>query len=244
MAGMTRRSAGSLVLGLAVLLQGCAGVFPRKEPAVAPAVIVPGTGRFEVRKGRPGLVIGAPHGTSDTSTDLVGRELARLTGWGFVVAAGSSRLDADGRRLNVTEEGRRVYQAYQGAVSEAAQGSLLLYVEVHGNGHRESAGRIEIATLGLSLAEAWRLKTLLELIRDSRLGTGEGVQRLEVRVESIDPLRATASVANRYGVLTSRGRALYIDLPRTARTTHREAYTALLADALSQWAALLPPPGR
>jgi hypothetical protein len=261
MARMTRRHAGSLVLGLAVLLHGCAGLVPGKPPAEAPVAVASGRGSFEVRKGRPGLVIGAPHGTSDTSTDVMGRELARLTGWGLVVATGFSRLDADGRRLNVnrptesvpgaparlegaTEEARRVYQAYRQHVSEAAQGSLLLYVEVHGNGHSDSAGRLEIATVGLTREDAWRLKTLLEMIRDSRLDAGGGVPRLEVRVESLDPLRYTASAAKRDGVLASSGRALHIELPRTARTTYREAYTELLADFLAQSAILLAPPAR
>lgn len=258
---MTRRNAGSLVLGLAVLLQGCAGVVSGKQPAAAPAAVRSGQGSFEVRTGRPGLVIGAPHGTSDSSTDLMGRELARLTGWGLVIATGFSRLDADGRRFNVnrptesvpgtaarlegeTEEARRVYQAYRQHVGEAAQGPLRLYVEVHGNGHQESAGRVEIATVGVTREDAWRLKTLLELIRDCRLGAADGVPRLEIRVESVDLLRYTASVAKRSGVLASSGRALHIELPRTARTTYRAAYTELLADFLAQSATLLAAPGR
>jgi hypothetical protein len=129
-------------------------------------------------------------------------------------------------------------------VSEAAQGSLLLYVEVHGNGHPESAERVEIATVGLSRDDAWRLKTLLELIRDSHLGAADGVPRLEVRVDSVDVLRYTASAAKRYGVPASSQRALHIELPRTARTTYREAYTELLADFLAQSAAVLAPPDR
>ena len=258
---MTRRNAGSLVLGVAVLLQGCAGLLPRPEATVAPADAVSARGRFEVRAGRPGLVIGAPHGTSDSGTDIMGRELARLTGWGLVVVTGFSHLDAAGRRLNVnrptesvpgsparleaeTEEARRVYQAYQRHVSEAAQGALLLYIEVHGNGHQESAGRVEIATVGVSREDAWRLKTLLELIRDSRLGAGDGVPRLEIRVESVDPLRYTASAAKQRGALAASRRALHIELPRPARTTYRDAYTELLADFLTQSAAFLAPPGR
>jgi hypothetical protein len=129
-------------------------------------------------------------------------------------------------------------------VSEAAQGPLRLYVELHGNDHTESAGRVEIATVGLTREDAWRLKTLFELIRDSRIGAADGVPRLEVRVESIDPLRYTASAAKQYGVLASSARALHIELPRMARTTYREAYTELLADFLAQSATLLAPPGR
>jgi hypothetical protein len=214
-----------------------------------------------VQKGRPGFVIGAPHGTSDSATDLIGRDLARLTGWSLVVVTGFSHLDADGRRYNVnrptesvpgtparlegeTAAARRVYEEYTRRVTEAAQGPLHLYVEVHGNGRRESAGRVEIATVGLSRDDAWRLKVLLELIRDSRVAAEEGTPRLEILVEPVDPLWYSASAAKQWGVLGASPRALHIELPKAARTTHRETYTAILADFLSQGAALLAPPAR
>jgi hypothetical protein len=212
-------------------------------------------GSFHVWKGRPGVVIGAPHGTSDRDTDIIGRDLARLTGWGLVVATGFSHLDGDGRRFNVnrptesvpgtsarleggSDEAQRVYEAYRRHVTEAAQGPLRLYVEVHGNGRQESAGRVEIATVGLSPDDAWRLKTLFELIRDARLEESQA-PRLDVWVESLDPLRYTASAAKRSGILASSSRALHIELPRAARTAHREVYTGLLGEFLIQSAAVL-----
>jgi hypothetical protein len=268
---MKHRGAGSLVLSLAMLLQGCAGLFSARERLAEPAppvtasvppvtVLVP-PGRIEIQRGRPGFVIGAPHGSSDSATDLIGRELARLTGFSLVVATGFSHLDADGRRFNVNRptesvpgtaarlEGesaaaRRVYLEYRRRVEEAAQGPLRFYVEVHGNGRKESAGRVEIATVGLSRDEAWRLKTLLELIRDARLGGQDDTPRLEVWVESHDPIWYTASAAKQSGVLATSERALHIELPKVARTTYREAYTQVLADFLAQSAALLVPPGR
>ena len=161
----------------------------------------------------------------------------------LVVAMGFSHLGADGRRLNVnrptesvpgtparleaeSEDARRVYEAYRRHVAQAAQGPLRLYVEVHGNAHKESAGRLEIATVGLSREDAWRLKTLFELIRDSRLDD-PAVPRLEVWVESLDPVRYTASAAKQAGMLAVAPRALHIELPRAARTTYREIYTEL-----------------
>lgn len=258
---MTRRGPASLVLGLALLFQGCAGLIagkgPAEEPAPgAPRVAAPG-GTVQGDKGRPGLVIAAPHGTSDSATDLIGRDLARLTGWGLVVATGYSHLDGEGRRFNVnrptegvpgaparleveTDAARRVYQAYRRQVTDAAQGPLRLYVELHGNGRQESAGRMEIATVGVSQDDAWRLKTLLELIRDTRLPAE--VPRLDVWIESLDPLWYTASAAKRSGLLGQVALALHIEIPRAARTTYREAYTTVLADFLIQSAALLLPP--
>lgn len=260
---MTRRGPASLVLGLALFFQGCAGLIAGKESAEAPPASAPRAaaagGAVQVEKGRAGLVIAAPHGTSDAATDVIGRDLAKLTGWGLVVVTGYNHLDAAGRRYNVnrptegvpgtaarleveTEPARQIYQAYRRQVAEAAQGPLRLYVELHGNGRQESAGRLEIATVGVSRDDAWRLKTLLELIRDSRVPPG--IPSLEVWMESLDPLWYTASVAKQSGMLGQVALALHIEIPRAARTTHREAYTTVLADFLIQSASLLLAPPR
>jgi hypothetical protein len=259
---MNLRGAGSLVLSLAMLLEGCAGLLGRDRAAEPVATPTPAqTGRIQIQRGRPGFVIGAPHGTSDSATDLIGRDLARLTGFSLVVATGFSHLDAEGRRYNVnrptesvpgtaarlegeTETARRVYLDYRRSVEGAAQGPLRLYVEVHGNGRKESAGRVEIATVGLSKEEAWQLKTLLELIRDARLAGQESTPRFEVWVESHDPIWYTASAAKQSGVLATSERAIHIELPKAVRTSYREVYTQILADFLAQSAALLVPSGR
>ena len=47
------------------------------------------------------------------------------------------------------------------------------------------------------------------------------VPRLEVWVESLDPVRYTASAAKQAGVLAAAPRALHIELPRAVRTTYR-----------------------
>jgi len=255
------------VVGLALLVQGCAGLITGKDSAEAPApatpaprLAIPG-GSVQVEKGRPGFVIAAPHGTSDIATDVMGRALAKLTGFGLVVATGYANLDGEGRRLNVnrptesapgaaarleveTAAARDVFQAYRRQVAEAAQGTVRFYVEVHGNNRQESAGRMEIATVGISRDDAWRLKTLLEMIRDSRLPLEGDVPRLDVWVESQDPVIYTASAAKQAGILGQTPLALHIELPRVARTTHREVYTTVLADFLIQSAALLLPPPR
>src|SRR6185295_5166209 len=145
---MPTRGRGSLVVGLALFVQGCAGLITGKDSAeipAPPARPAPGPaisgGSVQVEKGRPGLVIAAPHGTSDTATDVLGQTLAKLTGFGLVVATGYSHLDGEGRRYNVnrptesapgaaarleveTAAARQVYQAYRRHVAEAAQGAL------------------------------------------------------------------------------------------------------------------------
>ena len=219
---MPGRAAPSLILGLALLLSGCAGLIGGKQPvsvgdAPRPSLL-PGQGSFDVQKGRPGYVIAAPHGTTDTATDLIGLDLARRTGFSAVVATGFGKLDGQGRRYNVnrptegvpgepprsegeTEAARRVYEAYGRSVAEAAQGPLRFYVEVHGNGHQDTAGRVEIATVGLSTEDAWRLKTLLELVRDAHLRGRPDAPKLEILVDPVDTLRYTASASKSGGVL-------------------------------------------
>ena len=233
---------------LALLAQGCAAA--RVEPEL---VLRPGPLTF--LKGRPGLVIGAPHGRSDAGTDRISSELARRTGFGLVVATYAD-LDSGHRRLNVnrptegvqggspseevwTEQARQAYEAYVERVQAAAQGPLHLYVEVHGNGRQESAGRIEIATVGISREDAWQLKTLLELVRDAHLRSRPEIPRLEVLVEPLDRVYYTASAVKQVGIFKLPQRAIHIELPRVARTLGREAYAAVLADFLAQAAGLL-----
>ena len=250
---MTRSGAGRLLLGLTMLLHGCGGLAQEQQGATIPV----GEGSFQVRKGRPGIVIGAPHGTTDKDTDLIASELAGLTGFGLVVATGFAHVDGDGRRFNVnrptvslagapastegqSDEARRVYDAYRRRVAEAAQGPLLFYVEIHGNANAASVGRVEVATVGLGRDDAWRLKTLFELVRDSQLEDST-VPRLEIWVETLDPVRYTASAAKQGGVLGTAPRALHIELPRAARTTYREPYTKILAAFLTESASFLAP---
>src|SRR5260370_1451481 len=99
---MTRRGAASVALGLALVVQGCAGLIAGKDSADAPAVapagsVGPMAGSVQVEKGRPGIVLAAPHGTSDSATDLMGRELAKLTRFSLVVVTGYTHVDASGR---------------------------------------------------------------------------------------------------------------------------------------------------
>src|SRR5437016_593744 len=111
-------------------------------------------GHIVIKPGRPGFVVAAPHGTTDPQTGDLAAELARRTGFGLVVAAGFA-IDPDTR------------QGYEKRVQEAAQGRLTFYAEIHGNGRRETAGRIEVATGGVDREFAERPRAPLRLIRDA-----------------------------------------------------------------------------
>jgi hypothetical protein len=246
--------AGS-VLALSLVLGSCAAPVIVADPG-------PGVGGITVRPGRAGVVVAAPHGSSDTHTADLAAEIARRTGFGLVIATGFA-LEADtrerpGRRYQVnrplegvpgrppaeeveSDGARRVYEAYEARVREAARGPLGFYAEIHGNNRRESADRIEIATVGLERDDAVRLRTLLELIRDAHLRARPTAPRLDVLVEPADALRYTASGAKRSGILRLPERALHIELPRPARTAWRDVYALILAEFLAETVALTVP---
>ena len=209
------------------------------------------TGEIRLFPGKPGLVIGAPHGTSDEATDVVGREVARRTGFGLVLAMGFAKIDAEGRRFNVNRptqgvpgqppssevysaEARLIYERYVERVKEAAQGPVKLLVELHGNARRESASRIEVATVGVNGEEARQLRILFEQIRDAHLPAWPGAPRLEIVVEPEDRVYFSATGAKEAGVLRLPARALHIELPRVARTRWRAACVGILSQFVSE----------
>jgi hypothetical protein len=242
-----------LALG-SLVVSGCAtsGTLPELEGL---------PGKISGQEGRPGVVIAAPHGSSDARTGEIAAELGRRTGFGVVVATGFN-LEPDtrerpGRRYQVnrpfegtpgrppsedvaSEGARRVYQAYEARVRDVARGPLVFYAEIHGNNHRDAAGQIEIATMGLDRDEALRLRTLLELIRDAHLRANREAPRLEILVEPANAIRYAASGAKRDGILRIPARAVHIELPKAARTDWRETYIAILADFLVQAVPLFP----
>ena len=205
-------------------------------------------------------MVAAPHGTSDLGTGAMAAEIARLTGFGLVIATDFKVSEHPGRRYQVnrpmegmaghpssedveSERARSVYEAYERRVRDAAQGPLAFYAEIHGNSRPESAERVEIATAGVDAEQAQKLRTLFELVRDAHLRARSSAPRLHVRVEPADPLFYTASGARRAGILRLPQRALHIELPRVARQEARELYTLILADFLRE-AIALPLPAR
>jgi hypothetical protein len=241
-----------IVSTLAVLLVGCT-----TRPVVIERTAVPG--HIATRVGRPGVVVAAPHGSSDQGTGEIAAEIARRTGFGLVVATGfnveADQRERSGRRYQVnrpvegmagrppaeevdTAAARSVYEAYERRVRDAAQGPLRFYVEIHGNNRPELANRIEIATVGVDREQADKLRTLLELVRDAHLRARPSVLRAEVRVEPADPVFYAASGAKRGGILRLPQRALHIELPPVARREGRDLYTLILSDFLREAIAL------
>ena len=248
-------------ISVALISAALSGCVPKASVAVPELGSTPG--RLSGTAGRPGVVVAAPHGISDARTADIVAELGRRTGFGVVIATGFNIApdgrDRAGRRYEVnrpfeglpgrppseevaTEAARRVYEAYERRVREIAQGPLVFYAEIHGNSHPDAANRIEIATVGVDRAEAERLKTLCELIRDAYLRADRTAPRLEILIEPADTIRYAATGAKRAGILRLPRQALHIELPKAARVEWRETYTAILADFLVQAFPLPPGP--
>ena len=243
-------------MGLTPLLfSGCAAPSVTIESEPVPR------GHIVGRPGRAGVIVAAPHGTSDKNTGDIAAQISRRTGFGLVVATGFS-IEPDtgeraGRRYLVnrpfegvpgvrlaeevmTAPARSVYDQYERRVREVSGGPLAFYVEVHGNGRRESADRIEVATVGVDREHALQLRTLFELTRDAHLRTDREAPRLRILVEPADQLFYTASGAKRAGILRLPQRALHIELPKAARVDWRDLYTAILADFVNEAVSLRP----
>jgi hypothetical protein len=233
---------------------------PPAPPPPPPSVLeAPGGGRIAVKPGRAGHVVAAPHGDSDLHTAEIATEVAERSGFSLVIAtdfwtdprtvAGPRRRHHVNRPLEgvpgrpaseevATPAARDTYLTYERRVQEAAQGPLLFYAEIHGNGRLESAARVEIATIGVDADLAVRFRTLFELIRDAHLRGRPGVPRLEIVVDPADTIYFLASSAKRDGILRRAQRGVHVELPMAARTAGRDAYAAILADFFAQAAAL------
>jgi hypothetical protein len=215
------QSLGSVSLGIAVLA-GCAG---RPADVASP----PAADRPLIRAGKPGFVVAAP-GDRDASAAAIATEIAQHTGFGLVVVPAAS-LAAPGPAAEV----------YQRAVRQAAGGPVGFLVEIRGLDGAPCAGQIEIATVGVSTELAVRLRALAELIRDAHLRANTDVVRLPVVVDDADGVTDHVG-GGADGVQRWPPRTLQIALPRCARRDWHETYGAILADFVTQAAAL--PAGR
>jgi len=137
-------------------------------------------GTFEMVLGRPGIVVGMPHGTPDVGTVDIGHLVRERLGAGGVIVTGF--WDATTRqRINVNRATEQLIgpesqvlkqwhspraaaanAKYVATVKEAAQGRLKVFYEIHSNHRPNLAGSIEVSTLGVSRAEAARLKSAFE----------------------------------------------------------------------------------
>ena len=217
-------------------------------------------GRFDSipsRTGRAGIVIGAPHGTYDEYTAEIVRRLAFRTGLAAVIARGFSPTEAGGWRINVnrptektflapefetsTSRSREVYRSFRKIVLDAAGGDLRLYIDVHQYGADTT---IQIATVGVSLEQARKLKESYQIIRDRLLKNVPGADPVELMIEPLDSVEVGAWPAKDSGLLSVARRSLHIELPLNSALRSdksRSVYTRIMAELVKRAADDLHP---
>lgn len=207
---------------VAVLCAGC-GTPMTREQALA-------FGSFEVVDATPafaGIVFGAPHGTADCNTGIIVKNLSRELGIGGVIANGFTRRETGDRRVNVnrptegagltpsqephTPRAGHVWEEYRRLLLRAGGGKLVRYFELHCNDHPSTHGMVEVATVGVSYAQALKLKGLYDVARDKAVAGR--VPRVAIRMEPVDPVYMGAGGAKTHGSLALAPVALHIELP-------------------------------
>jgi len=209
-------------------------------------------GRFDLirsRKGLAGVVIGAPHGTYDEYTAEIVKRLGFRTGFAAVIARGFSPTEAGGWRINVnrpsektylapefevnSSRSRETYGAFRDMVIDAAGGDLRLYFDVHQYG----GGSIQIATTGVSAAQAQNLKQGYQRIRDQLLKENPDIERVRLMIEPQDDVEIGAWPAKAYGILGIARKSVHIELPlhsalRSEKS--RDVYTRIVSELIKQ----------
>jgi hypothetical protein len=207
------------------------------------------------RKRRNGIVIGAPHGTFDEHTAELVNEVSYRTGFAAVIARGFTPTECAGWRINVNRPTERlypsdsleihskraqdVYQMFKQSVLEASRGDLNLYIDIHQNGRQRN---IEVATLGISKAEAQVIKKTYREVRDRVLKSTPEVTSVDLVIEPIDNIEIGAWAAKAQGILGLAQKSLHFEFPlyNTLESSKaRESYTEIVAVLLDRTAPLL-----
>jgi hypothetical protein len=226
----------------AAFLQGCASKLTPEEQAD-----VDRRGTFELALGRPGVVVGVPHGTSDVGTLEAGRIVRERLGAGGVFVTGF--WDPQTReRINVnrpTEEvigqhsevlsqrasprAVHVNARYHTLVEQAAQGPLQCFYEIHSNHNPKFVGSVEVSTRGVSREEALRLKNGF-LAGVEKLD--DGIPRVEMHVAPVD--RVTYNFEHSSSLARVAARGCVIEHPGRVfeRSPWRRVYAKVLAEAI------------
>ena len=209
-------------------------------------------GRFDLipsRKGLAGVVIGAPHGTYDEYTAEIVKRLGFRTGLAAVIARGFSPTEAGGWRINVnrpsektylapqfevnSSRSRETYRAFREAVIDAAGGDLRLYFDVHQYG----GSSIQIATTGVSAAQAQNLKQRYQRLRDRLLTENPDIEPVKLLIEPQDDVEIGAWPAKAHGILSVARKSVHIELPlhsalRSEKS--RDVYTRIVSELIKQ----------
>ena len=229
-------------------LVGSLPAFGAATTAAAEPEGIDSLGKFELVLGRPGVVVGVPHGTPDVGTMDIGRIVRERLGAGGVFVTGfwdrttrerinvnrptEQIIGADSEVLQQwqSERARAANARYVALVKDAAQGPLRAFYEIHSNHRPPLAGSIEVSTIGVPYRSARRFKDAFHASRDRLAGDAP---RLDLHISPVDkvtyPIYGNAS-----SIATLSRRGCAIEHPAAALTQRawRLAYAECLADAI------------
>ncbi|MEM7254888.1 MAG: hypothetical protein AAF493_26050 [Pseudomonadota bacterium] len=189
------------------------------------------------------MIFAAPHGGFDLGTARIATMVCERVQWNCLIARGyrtktiplNVNRPTEGVGLSPSQErhtsrAKTVYAEYAAKWRALNGPRATLYVELHGNSRVESAGRLEIAVVGMSKRERDRVECVFRrgLARSAMDG-------LEVWVEGNRRIWYRARSTKRFGILGETPRALHIEVPRRFRRSGTRAQTAsFLIDVLPQ----------
>lgn len=198
-------------------------------------------GDFEYARALNDILITAPHGTFDANTAQIATRAARELGAGYLVAWRFSTPDKV--RINVnrptegallacsqeaqTERAKEVYDIYSGLVAKATPDGMRLYVEIHGNSNPKTLQTLEVATVGVTAAQAQAIKDGYAALLAQARSRVRDFPELALLIEPLDRIYWAAACAKRFGVLGKQP-GLHFEFPRDARDGHTLYGSAML----------------
>jgi hypothetical protein len=193
--------------------------------------------------GNSNVIVAAPHAQSDVGSGDIVEIIGKRTGFSTLTVnngrsmktrfnvnrptiGGGLRCSAEPR----TEAAQAVYEDYRAKVI-AINPQPALYVEIHGEQGRDAS--IQVATKGISVDEAARLKKVFEQVQDKALANSN-TARANFLIEPVDKLTLTASCAKKIGIFREFTKVLHMELSEVIRKSSAwEIYSTILADFLT-----------
>src|SRR5918996_583517 len=201
-------------------------------------------GHVEFRKSAPqsaGVVIGAPHGTTEPVAADYATGISNTTGAGLMIAYGfqSKRIAVTKplvrmfSPLSEASDPRRrgsIYPEFKRLLQKTVNGPLKLYVGILMADAKSNLDHVEVATSGLSFEELKLLKASFIQIRDQTIQRMHAL-RLEMALDPLDEISWRTDGVKHHGVLMVAERGINIRLPTSlSGDTARDAYENILSE--------------
>lgn len=185
------------------------------------------------------FLVAAPHGAFDSNTDELVYAFCGRVRWDCLVAEGFRSSDAElnvnrpteGYSLASTEFTERAAVVYAKYLSRIRRLSVRprFYVEIHGHGDPNLRRIVDIATVGVTKAQALRIQEVLTTSLQR-----QQIDEISVRIDVLESVKYGASHARKFGVLSFLKPAIHIELPLSLRHARLSSTVDALVEALPQ----------